>query len=78
MADKDFEQGERVVLGTRDNSSMTKFRWSGNEPTSLHEVEWAEELGAEWEGDELVIYDYPGFVGLLDMYERGEYTIDND
>jgi hypothetical protein len=57
---------------------MTKFRWSGNEPTSLHEVEWAEELGAEWEGDELVIYDYPGFVGLLDMYERGEYTIDND
>jgi hypothetical protein len=78
MADKDFESGERVVLGTRDRSSMTKFRWSGNEPSNLSELEWAEELGAEWEGDELVIYDYPGFVGLLEMYEQDGFLNDND
>lgn len=57
---------------------MTPFRWSGKEPPGLSEVEWAEEMGAKWEGDELVVYDYPGFEGLLDAYERGEYTIDND
>jgi len=76
--DKDFAEGERVVLGQRDNKSMTKFRWSGNEPSSLSEVEWAEDLGAQWEGDELVIYDYRGFAGLLEMYEKGEYLPDND
>ena len=51
---------------------MTKFRWSGNEPSNLSEVEWAKELGAQWEGD------YRGFVGLLEMNEKGEYTIDDD
>ncbi len=77
--DQEFQSGERVVLGTRDkSSSMSNFKWSGNEPANLHELEWAEELGAEWEGDELVIYDYPGFEGLLEMYERGEYIPDND
>ena len=76
--DKQFESGERVVLGTRDASSMTKFRWSGNEPSGLSEVQWAEELGAKWEDDELVIYDYPGFLGLLEMYESDGYLNDND
>ena len=28
--------------------------------------EWAEELGAKWEGDELVTYGYPSLTGLLD------------
>ncbi len=76
--EKEFEEGERVCLGTRDRSSMTQFRWSGNEPDKLHEVEWAEEIGAQWEGDELVTYDCPDFLVLLDAYEKGEYTIDND
>jgi hypothetical protein len=57
---------------------MVKFKWSGNEPSNLSELEWAEELGAKWEGDELVIYDYPGFVGLLEFYEKNEYLPDND
>ncbi len=56
---------------------MTQFRWSGNEPPNLHEVEWAEELGAKWEGDELVTYDYPDFLILLDAHEKGEFTNDN-
>jgi hypothetical protein len=34
-------------------------------------------VAATCEDDELVISDYPGFVGLLGMYDRGEYTIDN-
>jgi hypothetical protein len=40
--------------------------------------EWAEELGAKWEGDELVTYDYPSLTGLLEYYEKGEYLPDND
>ena len=31
-----------------------------------------------WEGDELVTYDYPTLVGLLEYYEKGEYLPDND
>ena len=44
----------------------------------LSEVEWAEELGAKWEDDELVIHDSPGFVGLLEMDESDGYLNDND
>lgn len=69
--------GKRVVLGKRENS-MVGFRWSGQEPDGLSEVEWAEELGAKWEGDDLVIYDYPGFVELLEYYQGNDYLIDND
>ena len=74
---KQFESGQRVVLGKRERG-LTKFRWSGNEPDDLSDFEEAEELGAQWEGDELVIYDYPGFVELLAYYQAGEYLPDND
>lgn len=47
-------------------------------PLGLNEVEWAEELGAKWEGDELVTYDYPTFNALLKYYENDEYLPDND
>lgn len=77
MAEKTFESGERVVLGKRVDS-MVKFRWSGNEPDGLDELEYAEELGAQWEDDELVIYDYPGFVDLLSYYKDEDYLADND
>jgi hypothetical protein len=76
-SDKEFQSGERVVLGKRA-SGMTPFRWSGNEPEGFSDVEWAEELGAQWEDDELVVYDYPGFTELLEYYEKGEYLPDND
>lgn len=67
-----------MVLGTRGDSSMVRFKWSGNEPDGLSDVEWAEELGAKWEGDELVTYDWPGFEGLLEYYENNDFLIDND
>ncbi len=72
-------EGERVVLGRRNKvSTMVPFHWSEEAPLGLNEVEWAEELGARWEGDELVTYDYPTFVDLLKYYEKNEYLPDND
>ena len=73
----DTSSGDNVVLGWRQRNSMTPFKWSGNEPDGL-DLETAEELGATWEGDTLVVYDFPGFIELLQYYESGEYTIDND
>ncbi|MGH3904501.1 MAG: hypothetical protein ACRDTE_09975 [Pseudonocardiaceae bacterium] len=71
--------GERVVLGRRDKfNMMVPFHWSADAPPLLNDVEWAEELGARWEGDELVTYDYPAFTGLLEYYEEGGYLPDND
>ncbi len=72
-------EGDRVVLGRRDKfSTMVPFHWSQEAPPGLNEVEWAEELGAKWEGDELVTYDYPTFIDLLKYYEKNEYLPDND
>ena len=72
-------EGERVVLGRRDNfNTMVPFRWTEEAPPSLVDVEWAEELGAKWEGNELVTYDYPSFTELLTYYENDEYLPDND
>ncbi len=50
----------RVVL-CRKGKSMVKFLWTGAEPSGMFEVEVAEELGARWEGDELVTYDLSGW-----------------
>ncbi|MGH3938828.1 MAG: hypothetical protein ACRDTG_09355 [Pseudonocardiaceae bacterium] len=72
-------EGERVILGRRDNfNPMVPFRWSQDAPLGLNEVEWAEEMGAKWEGNELVTYDYPTLIALLEYYESNEYLPDND
>jgi hypothetical protein len=72
-------EGQRVVLGRRNKvSTMVPFHWSDEAPPGLNDVEWAEELGANWEGDELVTYDYPSLTDLLEYYEKGEYLPDND
>lgn len=72
-------EGQRVVLGRRDKfNTMVPFHWSDEAPPDLNDLEWAEELGARWEGDELVTYDYPSLIGLLEYYEKGEYLPDND
>jgi hypothetical protein len=72
-------EGQRVVLGRRDKfNTMVPFHWSDEAPPDLNDVEWAEELGARWEGDELVTYDYPSLIGLLEYYEEGAYLPDND
>jgi hypothetical protein len=57
---------------------MVPFRWAEDAPPGLNDPDWAEELGAKWEGDELVTYDYPTFVDLLEYYENDEYLPDND
>ena len=73
----DASSSGRVVLGRRQRNSMTPFKWSGNEPDGL-DLETAEELGAVWDADELVVYDLPGFTELLGSHGSGEYPIDND
>lgn len=75
---EEFPTGQRIVLGRKGTNSMVRFQWSGDEPEGLNDVGWAEELGAKWEGDELVVYDWPGFAGLLDYYEKGDFLSDND
>ncbi|MGH3902765.1 MAG: hypothetical protein ACRDTE_00970 [Pseudonocardiaceae bacterium] len=72
-------EGERVVLGRRDKfNTMVPFHWADAAPLGLNDVEWAEDLGAKWEGDELVTYDYPSFADLFEHYEEGGYMPDND
>ncbi len=67
---------ERVVLGKK-MGSVAGFHWSGNEPEDLGDVKLAEELGAVWEGSELVIYDMPGLKWQLDNMGT-DFMIDND
>jgi hypothetical protein len=67
---------ERVVLGRRENS-MTGFRWSGREPEQLNDPELAEEMGAVWEGDELVTYDMSSLIWQMEHYSD-DYMIDED
>ncbi len=69
--------GERVVLVRKENS-MTRYRWTGAEPSGMYQVEVAEELGARWEGHELVTYDVDGLHALYEYHKNGEYMIDND
>lgn len=68
-----------MVLGRRTNfNPSVPFHWTDEAPLGLNEVDWAEELGAKWEGDELVTYDYPTLTSLLKYYESDEYLPDND
>ena len=70
--------GERVVLGRKGSSSMVKIRWTDKAPGALNDVDDAEEMGAKWEADELVTYDYDGFLEQFSYYESNDYMIDND
>jgi hypothetical protein len=70
--------GERIVLGRKGTSSMTRIRWTDKIPGNINDVEDAEEMGATWEGDELVTYDYDGFLEQYEFYESNDYMIDND
>lgn len=68
---------ERVVLGRRERT-MVGFRWSGNEPDALNDLEMAEQFGAIWEGDELVHYDMNALRWQVDHYREDDFTYDND
>lgn len=70
--------GERVVLGRKGSSSMVKIRWTEKAPSSINDVSDAEEMGAIWEGDELVTHDFEGFMEQVAFYETNDYMSDND
>ncbi|MEA2715909.1 MAG: hypothetical protein QOI99_226 [Actinomycetota bacterium] len=70
--------GQRVVLARKGDTSMVKVRWTDDAPTALNDVEEAEELGAKWEGPELVVYDLHGFSELFEYYSNNEWLPDND
>lgn len=70
--------GERVVLGRRGGSSMVKIRWTDKIPGDINDISDAEEMGAVWEGDELVVYDFEGFMEQYAFYQSNDYMIDND
>lgn len=69
--------GERVVL-VRRMDNVARHRWTGAEPEGMYEIDVAEDLGARWEGDELVTYDLPGLIALYEYHKNNEYLIDND
>lgn len=68
---------ERIVLGRRERT-MVGFRWSGNEPDTLNDIELAEKSGAVWEGDELVHYDMDSLVWQITHFDEDDYMVDND
>jgi hypothetical protein len=70
--------GERVVLGRKGGSSMVKIRWTERAPSGLNDIGDAEEMGATWEGDELVTHDFEGFMEQYGYYESNDYMSDND
>ena len=69
--------GQRVVLGRRGETSMVKIRWTDEGPEALNDIEEAEELGAVWEGTELVTYDLAGFTDLYVFYETNQWLPDD-
>jgi hypothetical protein len=70
--------GDRVVLGNKGSSSMVRIGWTDKAPDGLNDIGDAEEMGAKWEGDELVTYDYDDFMEQYAYYESNDYMIDND
>lgn len=70
-------EGQRVVLA-RAEKSMIRYRWTEAAPEELPDPAVAEELGATWEGDELVTYDLEGLTQLLAYHTGNDYLIDND
>lgn len=77
MLDGDGVGGERVVLAHKDSRMMVAFQWTGVEPAGLNEADFAEALGAKWEGDELVTYNLSAFNHAFEHY-REEYLTDPD
>ncbi|MGH9178437.1 MAG: hypothetical protein ACRD0N_07775 [Acidimicrobiales bacterium] len=68
--------GDRVVLARKENS-MVGYRWTGDEPDGLNDDVLAVEMGAVWEGDELVTYDLESLKWQMEHMED-DYMWDND
>lgn len=63
--------GDRVVLGRLDATTMVGFQWTGAEPVGLNDTRLAEVLGALWEGDELVTYSLSALHHHFDHFADG-------
>ena len=57
---------------------MLGLRWTGVEPSGMYEVDDAVELGATWEGDELVTYNLADMIELYEYYTTEDWLPDND
>ena len=70
-------QNERVVLARRNPTSWVGFQWTGEEPEGLYDPDQAVAYGAEWDGDELVVYNKPAFDHRFSR-ERDGWMEDSD
>ncbi|MGH2732757.1 MAG: hypothetical protein ACRDJF_08340 [Actinomycetota bacterium] len=52
---------DRVVLAHSTPYAFVKLQWTGAEPEGLDDPDWAQALGAVWDGDELVAYNMARF-----------------
>ncbi len=68
---------DRVVLGHKDDMSWSGFQWSGAEPEGMNDPEVAEQLGATWEGEELVTYNPEGLKHRFEQMDE-EWQADSD
>jgi len=50
---------------------MVNFQWTGAEPPGLSNIEFALAIGAEWEGDELVVHNMEYFLHSWDHHKDG-------
>ena len=57
---------------------MVKICSTDKAPDALNDIDDAQEMGATWDGDELVTYDLEGFMEQFAYYESNDDMIDND
>lgn len=67
----------RIVLARSENS-MIGWRWTGNEPAGLNDLEVAIQFGAYWDGDELVHDDVDALQWQVEHYNSDDFMQDND
>jgi hypothetical protein len=61
----------RVVLGRKDDWTKVGFQWTGAEPEGLYDIDMALALGAVWDGDELVVHNFPDFAHAYNHLKDG-------
>jgi len=69
---------ERVVLARKGHTSMVRVHWTPQAPTDIADPDLLEDLGVEWEGEELVTYELEELLERIGMHEASDYMIDND
>ena len=61
----------RVVIGRKDDWTKVGFQWTGEEPEGMYDIDMALALGAVWDGDELVVHNYPDFAHAYNHLKDG-------